>query len=59
MQFILSFTHLFYFQKKTQKRKFQDDNFDDDMDIEPQLQYKGMIHNITSLLMKLQTKIWH
>ncbi|KAM4608020.1 RRP12-like protein [Polymixia lowei] len=27
--------------KKTQKRKFQDDNFDDDMDIEPQLKYKA------------------
>ncbi|KAL7383773.1 hypothetical protein ABVT39_017167 [Epinephelus coioides] len=27
--------------KKTQKRKFRDDNFDDDMDIEPQLKYKA------------------
>ncbi|KAM3606495.1 uncharacterized protein V6R79_017417 [Siganus canaliculatus] len=27
--------------KKTQKRKFQDDDFDDDMDIEPQLKYKA------------------
>lgn len=27
--------------KKTQKRKFQDGNFDDDMDIEPELQYKA------------------
>ncbi|KAM9345310.1 RRP12-like protein [Symphorus nematophorus] len=27
--------------KKTQKRKFQDDNFDEDMDIEPQLKYKA------------------
>ncbi|KAM7385637.1 hypothetical protein PAMP_001711 [Pampus punctatissimus] len=27
--------------KKTQKRKFQDDNFDDDMDVEPQLKYKA------------------
>ncbi|XP_053188669.1 RRP12-like protein [Scomber japonicus] len=27
--------------KKTQKRKFKDDNFDDDMDVEPQLQYKA------------------
>lgn len=27
--------------KKSQKRKFQDDNFDDDMDIEPQLKYKA------------------
>ncbi|CAK6979026.1 RRP12-like protein [Scomber scombrus] len=27
--------------KKTQKRKFKDDNFDDDMDIDPQLQYKA------------------
>uniref|UniRef100_A0A669CRD9 Ribosomal RNA processing 12 homolog n=1 Tax=Oreochromis niloticus TaxID=8128 RepID=A0A669CRD9_ORENI len=28
-------------QKKSQKRKFDDDNFDDDMDIEPQLKYKA------------------
>ncbi|XP_070833276.1 RRP12-like protein [Chaetodon trifascialis] len=27
--------------KKTQKRKFKDDNFDEDMDIEPQLKYKA------------------
>ncbi|XP_071769461.2 RRP12-like protein [Centroberyx gerrardi] len=27
--------------KKTQKRKFHDGNFDDDMDIEPQLKYKA------------------
>uniref|UniRef100_A0A8C4GJP0 Ribosomal RNA processing 12 homolog n=1 Tax=Dicentrarchus labrax TaxID=13489 RepID=A0A8C4GJP0_DICLA len=27
--------------KKTQKRKFQDGNFDEDMDIEPQLKYKA------------------
>ncbi|KAM7408776.1 hypothetical protein PAMA_002481 [Pampus argenteus] len=27
--------------KKTQKRKFKDDNFDDDMDVEPQLKYKA------------------
>ncbi|XP_040905089.1 RRP12-like protein [Toxotes jaculatrix] len=27
--------------KKSQKRKFQDDNFDEDMDIEPQLKYKA------------------
>ncbi|XP_023139487.2 RRP12-like protein [Amphiprion ocellaris] len=27
--------------KKSQKRKFQDDNFDDDMDIEPQFSYKA------------------
>lgn len=27
--------------KKTQKRKFRDDNFDEDMDIEPQLKYKA------------------
>ncbi|XP_036402433.1 RRP12-like protein [Megalops cyprinoides] len=27
--------------KKTQKRRFQDDDFDDDMDIEPQLKYKA------------------
>ncbi|XP_074501840.1 RRP12-like protein [Sebastes fasciatus] len=27
--------------KKTQKRKFGDDNFDDDMDIEPHLKYKA------------------
>ncbi|KAJ8361402.1 hypothetical protein SKAU_G00179270 [Synaphobranchus kaupii] len=27
--------------KKTQKRRFQDGNFDDDMDIEPQLKYKA------------------
>uniref|UniRef100_A0A3Q2Q955 Ribosomal RNA processing 12 homolog n=1 Tax=Fundulus heteroclitus TaxID=8078 RepID=A0A3Q2Q955_FUNHE len=27
--------------KKSQKRKFQEDNFDDDMDVEPQLKYKG------------------
>ncbi|XP_035027985.1 RRP12-like protein [Hippoglossus stenolepis] len=27
--------------KKSQKRKIQDDNFDDDMDIEPQLKYKA------------------
>ncbi|KAM4599996.1 RRP12-like protein [Fundulus diaphanus] len=27
--------------KKSQKRKFQDDNFDDDMDVEPQLKYKA------------------
>ncbi|KAM9727475.1 RRP12-like protein [Menidia menidia] len=27
--------------KKSQKRKFRDDNFDDDMDIEPQLKYKA------------------
>lgn len=29
------------FQKKTQKRKLKDDNFDDDMDVEPQMKYKG------------------
>lgn len=29
-------------QKKTQKRKFQDGNFDEDIDTEPQLKYKGM-----------------
>lgn len=52
-QLFLSFTNLFYYQKKTQKRKFKDDNFDDDMDVEPQLQYKGMIHDITRLFMKL------
>lgn len=28
-------------QKKSQKRKLQDDNFDDDMEIEPLLKYKG------------------
>ncbi|CAG6017279.1 unnamed protein product [Menidia menidia] len=28
--------------KKSQKRKFRDNNFDDDMDIEPQLKYKGI-----------------
>ncbi|XP_026212091.1 RRP12-like protein [Anabas testudineus] len=27
--------------KKTQKRKFQDDNFDEDMDMEPQLKYQA------------------
>ncbi|TMS04790.1 RRP12-like protein [Larimichthys crocea] len=27
--------------KKTQKRKFRDDNFDEDMDIEPDLKYKA------------------
>lgn len=27
--------------RKNQKRKFRDDNFDDDMDIEPQLKYKA------------------
>ncbi|CAB1424801.1 unnamed protein product [Pleuronectes platessa] len=27
--------------KKSQKRKIQDDNFDDDMDIEPQMKYKA------------------
>ncbi|XP_022619336.1 RRP12-like protein [Seriola dumerili] len=27
--------------KKSQKRKFRDDNFDEDMDIEPQLKYKA------------------
>uniref|UniRef100_A0AAX7T4G6 Ribosomal RNA-processing protein 12-like conserved domain-containing protein n=1 Tax=Astatotilapia calliptera TaxID=8154 RepID=A0AAX7T4G6_ASTCA len=27
--------------KKSQKRKFNDDNFDDEMDIEPQLKYKA------------------
>ncbi|KAI3363169.1 hypothetical protein L3Q82_011818 [Scortum barcoo] len=27
--------------KKSQKRKFQDDNFDEDMDIDPQLKYKA------------------
>ncbi|XP_041645902.1 RRP12-like protein [Cheilinus undulatus] len=27
--------------KKTQKRKFRDDNFDEDMDVEPQLKYKA------------------
>ncbi|KAG5831684.1 hypothetical protein ANANG_G00306350 [Anguilla anguilla] len=27
--------------KKTQKRRFQDGNFDDDLDIEPQLKYKA------------------
>ncbi|XP_028278467.1 RRP12-like protein [Parambassis ranga] len=27
--------------KKSQKRRFKDDNFDDDMDIEPQLKYKA------------------
>ncbi|XP_061083822.1 RRP12-like protein [Conger conger] len=27
--------------KKTQKRRFQDGNFDDDMDIEPQMKYKA------------------
>ncbi|XP_034536984.1 RRP12-like protein [Notolabrus celidotus] len=27
--------------KKTQKRRFRDDNFDDDMDVEPQLKYKA------------------
>ncbi|XP_071336805.1 RRP12-like protein [Trachinotus anak] len=27
--------------KKSQKRKFKDDNFDEDMDIEPQLKYKA------------------
>lgn len=30
-------------QKKSQKRKVQDDHLDDDMDIEPQLRYKGEI----------------
>lgn len=29
-------------QKKTQKRKFQDGNFDEDMETESQLKYKGM-----------------
>lgn len=29
-------------QKKTQKRKFQDGNFDEDMDTEPHLKYKGI-----------------
>lgn len=28
-------------QKKTQKRKIQDDDFDEDIDVEPQLKYKG------------------
>uniref|UniRef100_A0A665UWI6 Uncharacterized protein n=1 Tax=Echeneis naucrates TaxID=173247 RepID=A0A665UWI6_ECHNA len=28
-------------QKKSQKRRFQDGNFDEDMDVEPQLQYKA------------------
>lgn len=28
-------------QKKTQKRKFQDGNFDEDMETEPQVKYKG------------------
>lgn len=28
-------------QKKTQKRKFREDDFDDDIDVEPQLKYKG------------------
>ncbi|KAK5616046.1 pre-rRNA processing protein [Crenichthys baileyi] len=27
--------------KKSQKRRFQDDNFDEDMDVEPQLKYKA------------------
>ncbi|CAJ1067594.1 RRP12-like protein [Xyrichtys novacula] len=27
--------------RKTQKRKFRDDNFDEDMDVEPQLKYKA------------------
>lgn len=31
-------------QKKSQKRKFNDDNFDDEMDIEPQLKYKGNLN---------------
>lgn len=30
-----------HLQKKSQKRKFQDDNLDEDMDVEPQLKYKG------------------
>lgn len=29
-------------QKKTQKRRFQDGNFDEDMDTEPQHKYKGI-----------------
>lgn len=29
-------------QKKMQKRRFQDGNFDEDMDTEPQLKYKGI-----------------
>lgn len=28
-------------QKKTQKRKLHGDDFDDDMDVEPQMKYKG------------------
>lgn len=30
-------------QKKTQKRKFQGGNFDEDMEVEPQSRYKGTI----------------
>lgn len=29
-------------QKKTQKRKFQDGNFDEDLETEPHLKYKGI-----------------
>lgn len=32
-------------QKKMQKRKFQDGNFDEDMDTEPQLKYKGIANH--------------
>lgn len=30
------------FQRKTQKRKFQDGNFDEDVESEPRLKYKGI-----------------
>lgn len=36
-------------QKKAQKRKFRDENLDEDMDIEPQLKYKGMIKSSPAL----------
>lgn len=32
-------------QKKTQKRKFQEGNFDEDMDTDTQLKYKGMFEH--------------
>lgn len=32
-------------QKKIQKRKFQEGNFDEDMDTEPQLKYKGIANH--------------
>lgn len=33
-------------QKKIQKRKFKDGNFDEDMETEPQLKYKCMTKDV-------------